>query len=986
LLTSCVAFAPIYDRAMQQALVDTLFDSASTADQVVGLQSKAAVNAIGTTEARDPRELQALLPPEVAARLAPSVLGRTALVTPAEGDVPPTGQLVWRDGACAHVRVQRGRCPDAAGEILVSDADAEVFALDVGSVLTTSPAEDGADIEMEVVGTYAPGDSTWWQGLALTGQTRVTHGTDPSATHDAWLTAEQTFDEAAVLPGETSQAVAPVLSTARDVDDVRALEARLRELARELRRDEDGVEVVDALDDVTGELDAQAGQARRTVPLLVTPMALLALVVLWLVLGEATQQRRGDVAVARLRGRGPTAAATLLTVELLPVLLAGVVPGAGLALLYGVVARAVLPGDAPFEAAPGFAWAVLLVVVALVGVTAATAVRVAREPLEALVRSGRSGSSRWRLGAADVVLLAASGAGVLAFATGSLTGPAALAGPALLALFVGLLLGHLVVPAASRLGGRLLERGRLVPAMTLLETARSRQTRILVAVATVACALAVFSVDAVAVGEHNRVNASEHDAGAPVVLSIDGHDLDGVRTALRSVDPAGRRTTPVVVAGDTLAVDPASFRKVAFFPRGAPTSDQWDAIAPPDRQPVRMTGSRLALTVRPGPGFTATDILGDDSDVHVALVVTSATGVRHTVPLGSLPPAGARARLAGNATVCADGCELAAVRLTAAQGVTTDGVLDLGRLRVDGRPVASGAGVDRWNTVEDEHAVLRPLPGTASGGMVGVQVGVRGFYPVDLTPAWVPSRVPALLTVGPSDPRELTVDGVDGSDRRAVEAGRLTLVPAMPRRAALVSLDALTRGSAFSFDSRLEVWSDDAPDLVAALRTSLRDGGIGVTGVRRHGTIRQSYDDTVATWSLGLGALLGPAVVVVALLVILILAVIGWRQRAQELAVLRLHGADRRTILLLAGWAPVPALVLAVVGGAAAGLLGARLAMPDVAFFPSPPATPVVVLSTAWPVVAAAVLACAVTFPLLASLTGVATARRAGLSRVGEEV
>ena len=182
------------------------------------------------------------------------------------------------------------------------------------------------------------------------------------------------------------------------------------------------------------------------------PMAVLAVFVLWLVLAAATEQRRGEVAVARLRGRGPAGAVGLLLIELLPVLLVGVVPGAAAALLGGALARALLPGAAPFEVGPGFATAVLLAVVAVVLTTVAAAVRVAREPLDGLMRGGRVPSRRWALGALDAFLIAGVGAGVLAFVTGSLSGPLALAGPALLALLTGLLLAHLAAPARARRG------------------------------------------------------------------------------------------------------------------------------------------------------------------------------------------------------------------------------------------------------------------------------------------------------------------------------------------------------------------------------------------------------------------------------------------------------------------------------------------------------------------------------------------------------
>ena len=86
-----------------------------------------------------------MVPRDVAARLGPPVLGRTAIVTPVAGDVPPTGPLVWREGACEHLRVLSGTCPGAPGEILVSDADVENFGLSLGSTPMVRPAVDGPD-------------------------------------------------------------------------------------------------------------------------------------------------------------------------------------------------------------------------------------------------------------------------------------------------------------------------------------------------------------------------------------------------------------------------------------------------------------------------------------------------------------------------------------------------------------------------------------------------------------------------------------------------------------------------------------------------------------------------------------------------------------------------------------------------------------------------------------------------------------------------
>ena len=983
LLTACTAFAPVYDRAMQESLVDTLLANAGPAEKAVSIVSESAETVGRPSEPRDPRDLQAFIPGDVAAGLEPPVLGRTASVTPLAGDVPPTGPLVWRDGACEHLRLLSGSCPDSPGDILVSEADVDNFNLSPGSVSTVRTALDGErGVRLEVVGTYEQTDELWWQGQRLVGISNIFVGLEPTAAHDAWVTTEDTFVDAPPLLGETSQAAALVTPTI-SAGEALVLGAQVRDMTDDVTGRGSDLYVLTGLANITTQIRAQTRQADRTVPLLMAPVAVLSLLVLWLVLAAATEQRRGEVAVARLRGRGPRGAAVLLLMELLPVLLAGVVPGIALALLGGVLARRLLPGAAPFEAGLDLVVAVLLAVVAVVLTTVAAAVRVAREPMDSLMRRGRVKSVRWTLGALDAFLVAAVGTGVLAFVTGSLSGPLALAGPALLASLAGLLLGHLAAPTATAWGGRLLRRGRLVTGVTLLEMGRRRETRTVIAVVTVASALAVFAVDALVVGERNRDNASQHDAGAPVVLRVAGRDLDGVRAALATSDPTGHRATPVMISRTTLAVEPDGFRRIALFPRGAPTDAQWRAIAPPDAEPVELTGKRISLTVRSGSQLSVSDGFSKDPEAIVGLVVSTATGTRRSIRLGVVPAAGKSAALTASEPACVRGCRLVAVDFTSSPGVVVDGELELDNLLVDDRPIELASSVEDWNITEEPENSISPKGVTTTGG-IQIVLSTGGLYPVEFTPAWVTQTVPAILPASRQDSLGPTVTGVDGSDREARSVGRIVLVPTMPTRSAIVDLDALSRGAEFTNDSHMEVWLDGDAELVAAVTTSLREGGIGVSDVRRISTIRRAYDDTVATWSLALGAVLGPAVLLIALLVLLVLAVTGWRERARDLAILRLNGAGLGATRQLAVFSQLPSVLLGIVAGVAAGVLGAALAMPDVPFFPTTPTVPIIDPATSWTAVLAVAVACLVVLPTAAALAGRAVARRAHLERVKE--
>ena len=90
-----------------------------------------------------------------------------------------------------------------------------------------------------------------------------------------------------------------------------------------------------------------------------------------------------------------------------------------------------------------------------------------------------------------------------------------------------------------------------------------------------------------------------------------------------------------------------------------------------------------------------------------------------------------------------------------------------------------------------------------------------------------------------------------------------------------------------------------------------------------------------------------------------------------------MNGASVRTVRRLAVCAQLPGVLLAIVVGVAAGIVSATLAMPDVAFFPTPPETPVVDPTTSWPAVLLVAVTCFVLLPPAAALAGRSVARRA---------
>lgn len=623
LITACAVFAPLYDRAMQQAASAVTLEKAPSVERDLQLFGPTVEYLLQRTS---PASLEQHFPAR--SLFHDPVMGRVAVTEldlGPESASTPRGDLWWREGQCDHISITAGTCPDGAREILVTENEAETYGLEVGDTVHAQATESLLDenlqraptpiVAFEIVGTYLADDETWWQGLRLEGLAGIAAG--GTAQHDVWLTDESTFGGTTpLLANEQAWVGARLRAEAVGVDDLTALgddlgALRVRVEKAEASRDLTADSIawtVTSLPELADGVETQIEQSRTMVPLLLLQLGLLGLIVLWMMLLAATDQRRPDVLVARLRGRGIAGARTLLLGELLPAVLVGVVPGAAVAFLASALARThSLPSEPPFELPRGTVVAGVVVVAVLVLVTYAAVYRVAREPLGTLLHGTHSRRPGWAPSVDNAVAIAACGACVIAFVTGSLTGPIALAAPALLSALIGLVLAHLFTPLATRVGGMLLRRGWLRAGVSLLDASRSIATRRTVALVTVASALAVFSVCGLLVGERNRAVAAEQEAGAPLVAEIYGQNttasnLESVRRVLAGLDPEGDRVTPVVRAASpgggatTFAVEPQEFRKIALFGAEGPSSAQWQALENAEARepvPILITGEVL---------------------------------------------------------------------------------------------------------------------------------------------------------------------------------------------------------------------------------------------------------------------------------------------------------------------------------------------------------------------------------------------------------
>jgi len=982
--------------------------------------AEAAVSArgvsVGATAAAPPLPLQ--LRDRLAAALQAPVWGTPVGGARADGLLvrPGGSRLVTvaaRDGLCAHLTIVTGRCLDDGthDQVLVSSRALADLQLKVGDPL---PVADGSSndttpvLNLTVVGVYQPYDPAeeYWF--------------DRPITRDA-VAGTSILGGDIVFVGSSTLTSVPwrSLSTSLDVPlrldhaglgqemSMRQALARLSGAARDA-----GASTATQLPTLLDTAAQQRKDARAALPLLALQIVLLSLVVLGYVAAATTEQRRPEVALARLRGQQPAAAAGLLVRELGVLVVVGAVLGGlagwGLARIGALVW--LVPGTAvplrwPMVAAAGLA--------AVAGLAAGTVVAVptVREPLVSLLRSVPPRSSALRAGVGDGLVVALCAAGLVTLLSGDPDDPSALVAPGLLALAGGLLLSQTVVPVAGALGRRQLGRGRLRSGLASVAVSRRPALRRLVAIVAVAVALLVFAAAADAVARDQRRVGADQRVGAPVVLTVESPSATALRDAVMTADPSRRYATPVLVARGSndagprsLAVDPRAFAHIAFWDASGTPGSGAPALAelgPPDVAPVPLRGlsvradatlSAAPTSPRPDERLLLTRTTrnaepGLHGPLQLALDVETADGAVVYVPLGPLVPGTTQLT---SSLPCADGCLLRRVYVQRAQSDIGGAVLRIGVSLTDeqGR-VDLRAGEAGWSGI----ASVTPVEvSSGSGGQLelesrsfGTGVGAQRADVPDVLAAVVAGDMPrarANSVFATPQTDQVEAPAASGGTRVYRQVTRLPALPGVrlndgtPGAALLVSYD-LVRRSETGLGTRTlqQVWlgADDA-DREAALVRSLEASDVHVVGRT------SAADEAERLASQGTGLALRLALVVGAVALVLAAFVLGvavatsGRVRAYDLAGLRVVGVPRRVVAGAAVREQLVVALVGVVGGAVLGGIGAALMLsrqPSTSLLPPPQ------VGVAWPAALVAVAGSVVLLGGICLVLGRRLARRA---------
>ncbi len=968
LVATCAAFAPIFARSIDQAVLRSHVEQADPAD----ISTSVSQVRTQSREQPTPESITAEVPDGLR-DISEEPIGEISLalaVQPRSDKQPSPVVLRSRDDACRHVRVTSGRCPSAADEILVSDADVRAWDWRLGTELGGSPQHpapgqpDASEDSLEVVGTYRvpKEDAAYWLGARPDGKSGVPQpDLDYVPGMDDFLTVDETFGW-----GATVQVDLPVDPDATTLDSL----PQAASAAGRLAEDHPELSVSTSASTLEKEVTEARAQTSIIVPFIALQLALLAVVVLFLVAQAAVEQRRHDVALARLRGRSRAGARRLLLTELSVPVVLGVPVGLLVAMaLSAMVRMIVLPPGVPYEVPSStLVWLLAALLVSLAAVAVA-ARPVLREPVSALLREiGPTHTSGPRLVETVVVVLAVLG--VIGLATGALSGPAALAAPTLLAIAVGLLASRLLPVIATRRAARAMRRGRISGVLAAHGLARRPSARRALVVTTVATAVAVFGADAVVVADHNREARAELETGAPAVVDVGATSTGELTDAAEELDRAGITASPVVTiqpndsdADATIAVDPRSFASAAH-PRVVSGLDLAD-FELPDQDPVLLEGKKVTGEV----AWEITRSTGVEEPPVLKVDVTTATGEQLSRDLRTLGPKKRGTARIDADLLCPDTCRLDGLRVsssgsTGSELVATLTISDLG---VDGKRLPLG-GDDTW-AAPDEAAGGEGVTVTTKGEDLRLEAVAADGGDVTAVVADVPRPLPAIVTSEGGRSRQVVT--VDGGQATVRPVQRVRALPAVTDQGVLVSLPMLARLSQVIDTERAhaELWLDDAsPTTLERVREVVDEQGLGIRSVRTTAQAKDSFDDSASGWGLQLALLAGGLAVLLAALVLVVLAVTGWRSAVADIAALRVSGVGRREAARAVRAEHLTTVAVGVVLGGLCAVVGAAVAMPSIPLFTEPAAVPVPDLSPVW---WAVLLSAAVAAAVLLVLAGV---------------
>ncbi len=882
---------------------------------------------------------------------------------------------------CAHVRIIRGRClsGNSTGETVISANTAAAEHVTVGGTLATTTTT-GTAIRLRVVGVYrpiAPG-GPFWEPWALFQFGQLGSPNQPAPGDASFVTPAALSSRLQHVP-ETLSANLALLPDNLSYDDIGGLRttvarvnARVAHFAyRAGTSGTSAASVTTSLLTLLDQTTHETSLARTLVTVATAQLALLALFLLYAVVANMTRAQGPEVALAKLRGRRAgsvvlqsVAQPVALVLAAAPVaaLLAWVVVRLLAARLLGHSVDVAFPPAAYGVAALGVVGGVLAAVVA--------SYRIVVTPVGTLMRLGAPppGSPTGLL-VADAAAVTIAVAGLIELEAGGVLNsgkpnPLSVLAPTLLAVAAAVVALRLLPFFARQVARWTRDSPQLATFLAVRQLLRRPAEARAVLLVAVAVAIAGFAVTTWADSRHNRSLRALSSAGAHTVLVVrPGAGVHDLRTAVDRADPAGHSMAVAYTNVDQLppliAVDTARFGSVGAWVPGNSSASLTSVLHRLSARvaPVTVTGTRLRLRV---------DLIRHPRRaVHLAVHFTEPN---HTAAVRTVAPVipGTGSYDLGLPSACVSGgCRVAALELTAnppdrnasGTGVSEIDAVIGASVRSNGgwRPVAAFGDHTRWRGNGKGQVEI----GTAGASLSLDVRQVSGFAWPSAVSAAIPTTLPAVVGSAQAAAQEgnqiHSVEAV-GLDRQSVFVDgvfRAVTLPEVGGNGVMVdfgtALAAMDRPAATT--TQYQVWlSPHAPSDMAA---RLAREHVYVQRTIHSATYRSALDDSGPAFADSLFLLSALAATVLAIVATAVGRVLSVRRRGYELAALEAVGVSPRTLRRATAAEQGSVFAIGLLVGLAAGLFGARLALPSMPVFVDTSTGPPLVLGLPWALLAA---------------------------------
>ncbi|MFG2000176.1 FtsX-like permease family protein [Spirillospora sp. NPDC048911] len=875
--------------------------------------------------------------------------------------------ITWRQGACAHLTFESGRCPDSTPEMwdapftraAVDRETAAARGWKAGSRVRTRLRDTGGrQVTLLITGVYTirDADSPYW------------YGSPPGRGGDgAFFVAEPL--QLGKVPDEVGfigRILLPVRVDALRPGDRRELGTAVRDAAAfgQLRT---WTSFHSELATTLEEIDATLGTLQVPVIVVTLQLVVLCWLLLFLLMTEVAQARAPDIALVKLRGLTGVRLLAFGLAEPVLLLLIALPLGIGLGRVAARSMAAAFLGETVTMGMPVAVWLAAAGTTAggLVAVVIASRTALSRPVTEQWRRTaGRRRPGRGWVPEAVLLTLVAGGlaqiVGSGALSTAGRQNAVSLVVPGLLALGAALIAARALPPACRALFGRTRRQGGLGAFLALRQIARRPGgNRLTISLAT-SLALVVFATAAWSVTRTNHREVARVRIGAPVVLTVSPPADRTLADFVRQADPAGRSAAPVLAtrrtepgAPVTLAVDPKRFAAVAYWrPDFGKQSlaSMMEKLSRLSGTPPLVHGERLRaeLDVR-----TLRDSATKEPvSAEIRVEILQPGRLRSTeVDLGTISGPGRRT-LAGTLPGCSRGCEILRVFLHVPPSKSpsaVDGDLIVRNLqeRAAGRwnrvePVISER---QWRVllVEDQEF------GVFKAGGHEVPGGIRASFHAPLS-LWQGfgyvgpgGRIAAVTTPGvipEASERKSAALGLDGRPLEAEVTSTVLALPAAGEAGAVIDEAEARRvaGTVATGTVDHQIWS--TPEAAPRIKTAIHAAGMTVLSERTVKAETEALGQDGPGLALMLLLVTSAAAALLAAAGAMLSLYASGRRRTYELAALRVAGARRRVLRrgLLAEQLVVLGFGTSV--GVIAGLLTVWLALPSIPQFVHPPAVP----------------------------------------------